>query len=321
LQHSTRHRSVSPATALVAALAAFGPGAMLAGEPLEPHRLSTQGLHRSYHLYRPATLAPRPALVVALHGSGGDGLRFRRLTGGAFDRVADEHGFIVAYPDALGRQWKDCRGRAPYQAALAGIDDAQFLRELVDDVSGTLGRELAGVFVVGYSNGGHMAFRLALEAPDAFDGFAAIAAHMPVAAENACSLAGEAVSVLLVSGTEDRINPWDGGPVRPPGGALLGHVLSAEASAARFASLLDSPQPVAVDRLPDRVPDDGATVEIATWRDETGHEVVLVSVVGGGHVLPHPTAPFPLELVGPTSRDVDGAELIWAFFERRLRRP
>ena len=39
---------------------------------------------------------------------------------------------------------------------------------------------------------------------------------------------------------------------------------------------------------------------------------------GGGHTLPYPTAKFPAEVVGPTSRDLDGAEVIWEFFQRQL---
>lgn len=43
-----------------------------------------------------------------------------------------------------------------------------------------------------------------------------------------------------------------------------------------------------------------------------------MTVRGGGHALPHPTAPFPQEIVGRTNRDLDGAREIWAFFARHL---
>lgn len=65
--------------------------------PLAPEYLRVQGLHRVVRLYQPESLAERPALVIALHGSGGDGERFRRFTDGAFDRLADQHGWLVAY--------------------------------------------------------------------------------------------------------------------------------------------------------------------------------------------------------------------------------
>jgi poly(3-hydroxybutyrate) depolymerase len=51
--------------------------------PLAPEYLRVQGLHRAVRLYQPESLAEHPALVIALHGSGGDGERFRRFTDGA----------------------------------------------------------------------------------------------------------------------------------------------------------------------------------------------------------------------------------------------
>src|SRR5262245_35742560 len=71
---------------------------------------------RSYQLDAPA---PRPhdaPLVILLHGSRMNGEALRRATGYAFDRLADEHGFIVAYPDAYKGRWNDCRAGGRYAA-------------------------------------------------------------------------------------------------------------------------------------------------------------------------------------------------------------
>jgi polyhydroxybutyrate depolymerase len=280
--------------------------------------VTTQGLRRPVRFYRPERLADRPALLLALHGSGGDGERLRRLTGQAFERLADEQGFLVAYPDALGGHWNDCRGRAPYHAALAGIDDVGFLRAVADRAANLVGGELAGVFVVGYSNGGHLVFRAALEAPRDFTAFATIGAHLPVAEERDCSSSAASVSILMVSGTDDPINPFDGGTVRPPGGGSPGEVLSAQATARYFARRAGAPEDPTLERHPDRDPGDGTRVETRHWRAEGRQEVALMVVRGGGHTLPHPTAPFPVEIVGRTSRDMDGARSIWTFFARQL---
>lgn len=40
---------------------------------------------------------------------------------------------------------------------------------------------------------------------------------------------------------------------------------------------------------------------------------------GGGHTLPGPSALFSIDIVGRTSRDVDGASEIWRFFARHLK--
>ncbi len=207
-------------------------------QPPPVEQLTVQGLTRTVRYHVPSRLSERPALIVVLHGGGGDGERFRRLTNGAFDALADEYGFIVAYPDGLGGRWHDCRSRAPYREALAGVDEGAFLRAVVrrgEEILG--GRRPAGVFLVGYSNGGHLVFRIALETPAAFDAYAAIGANLPAQEERTCRTSGEGMSIMLVNGTEDPISPWEGGRVRAPGGTELGSVLSAGATAAHFVEL------------------------------------------------------------------------------------
>jgi polyhydroxybutyrate depolymerase len=288
--------------------------------PLEPQHLLVQGLHRVVRLYQPESLAEHPALVIALHGSGGDGERFRHLTDGAFDRLADQHGWLVAYPDALGRQWNDCRALAPYHSALAGVDEVTFLRTVVGHAGEVTRRDLADVFVVGYSNGGHLVFRLTLEAPSDFTAFAVIGAHLPVPGERDCVASKRPVSILLVSGTDDPINPWAGGQVRSPAGTSPGQVVSADATAAYFRKLAGIAGEPVVERYPDRDTTDGAWVETRRWAATGGAEVEMMVVHGGGHTLPHPTAPFPTNLVGKISRDINGARTIWSFFARHLQK-
>lgn len=295
--------------------------AISAPSPLPIELVRVQGLHRAVRFYRPKRLGDPPALIIALHGSGGDGERFRHLTDGAFDRVADQQGWLVAYPDALGRQWHDCRARAPYRSALVGVDDIAFLRAVGRHAEEIVGGDLAGVFVVGYSNGGHLVFRIALQASSGFSAVAAIGAHLPVPDERQCGASDRPISILLVSGTEDPINPWAGGEVRSPGGTPYGRVVSAEATAAYFTNLAGLAGPPSIEREPDRDDRDGAWVETRRWAAEGGMEVVLIVVHGGGHSLPHPTAPFPAGWVGRTCRDMDGAKTIGDFFARHLLPP
>jgi poly(3-hydroxybutyrate) depolymerase len=56
-------------------------------EALPVEYLQVQGLRRAVRFYRPDQLADRPALVLALHGGGGDGERFRRFTNQVLRRV------------------------------------------------------------------------------------------------------------------------------------------------------------------------------------------------------------------------------------------
>lgn len=288
--------------------------------PLAVESIVVQGLRRTARFHVPARLAPRPALVLALHGGGMDGESFRSFNAGAFDRLADEAGFVVAYPDGLGGAWNDCRAKAAHHRSLAGVDEVAFLRAVVRQAAARTGREFAGVFAVGYSNGGHLVFRLALEAPGDFAALAAIGAHLPVPEELACGPGASPVSLFLASGTADPINPWSGGEVLAPGGIPLGNVRSAEATADYFRALAGLPDEARVERHPDRNPLDGVRIESRRWAARHSNEVVLLISRGGGHTLPHPAAAFPAHLVGPTGRDMDGARAIWEFFARHLRR-
>jgi polyhydroxybutyrate depolymerase len=74
--------------------------------------------------------------------------------------------------------------------------------------------------------------------------------------------------------------------------------------------------------LPDEVVEDGSTVLRERWRAPSGHEVVLYSIVGGGHAIPGGYRDAPGLLLGATNRDIDATEEIWSFFRRhRLERP
>jgi len=58
------------------------------------------GLTRTYRTYVPQGLAKGAPLVVVMHGAGENGARIRIETGCGFERLADEHGFAVVYPNA-----------------------------------------------------------------------------------------------------------------------------------------------------------------------------------------------------------------------------
>ena len=61
-------------------------------------------------------------------------------------------------------------------------------------------------------------------------------------------------------------------------------------------------------------PSDGTVVARRDWTG-AGRHVALVTIWGGGHVLPHPQS-NPPPMLGAGNRDLNGAELIWDFFSR-----
>ena len=158
---------------------------------------------------------------------------------------------------------------------------------------------------MGYSNGGHMAFRLALEAPELLAGVAAVAANLPAPENMDCHASGRPIPVLMINGTEDPINPYQGGDVTIFGHGNRGRVLSTAESAAWFAQLDGAAPAITAEHLPSTAPTDPGWAERALWKSPSGMEVSLFTIHGGGHTLPQAQISYPAQL-GKTTPGLDG---------------
>ena len=135
-------------------------------------------------------------LVVMYHGSGQSGERFH--TQSAWREEADARGFIVAFPSGLQYQlltggittkwnsyglladinpaWQPTGypGGAPWPA-----DDSTFTHRLLDDLIAQSNIDTMRVHASGFSNGGSMVSRLAIELSDRFASVASITSPYP----------------------------------------------------------------------------------------------------------------------------------------------
>lgn len=273
--------------------------------------IAHDGRQRTYRVYTPAAFTPGAPLVIVLHSSDGDVGPIRRSTGFGFERLADAHGFAVAYPRGFEGNWNACNRIGDYSANALNVDDVGFITAMIDELAGAIGADSNRVFAVGLSRGGHMAFRLALEAPSRFRAVAAVAASLPTEGNFKCGTPGNDIpSVMIMNGTADPLNPFEGGRVRLFGLFDRGTVISSMATAQHFADLAGAPGPERIVR-----DFDGVRVEQARWRG-AGTEILLSAVQGGGHVMPQPYARNP-RLLGRTPREIDGPSEIWAFFARQ----
>src|SRR5262249_34663865 len=137
--------------------------------------LSVDSRTRTYRLHLPRG-APIRALLVVLHGGGGNSESMEKTTG--MSRIADAQRVAVAYADGLGllgwaQMWNagHCCGR-PH---MLGVDDVHFVRALVVELSSRLHLPADRVFVVGYSNGALLAYRPGSELSDLIGGIAIFA--------------------------------------------------------------------------------------------------------------------------------------------------
>ncbi|HXT52629.1 MAG TPA: PHB depolymerase family esterase [Thermoanaerobaculia bacterium] len=311
--------SMVSAAGLAAGLAFLGlrqslpPMPKLLGK-IERGALEHGGRRRTWIAYLPPKPAAHPAVLIALHSSIGSGEQARAGFGYDFDLLADRHGFIAVYPQGYEGHWNDCKVKGPYAAKRENVDDVGFLRALVDRLVTDHAADRERVYVTGISNGGSMTLCLALQAPDFARAYAAVVSSVPARENMAVTPKGRPVSILLMNGTGDPINPWQGGDVVLwPVLGNRGPVLSTQASVDYFRKLAGLEGAPQVTQLPDRDPGDGSTAERSLWSAPGKRTVALYTIKGGGHGAPHP-AIRGRRLLGNSNRDIHAANEIWDFF-------
>jgi poly(3-hydroxybutyrate) depolymerase len=193
----------------------------------------------------PPALAPAPVpLVLVFHGGGGNGPGTERLT--RFTPLADREGFLVAFPEGLGKNWNDGREFTTSRAHRDHVDDVAFVAALIDAVGRLHAVDARRVYATGISNGGIFSHYLAAHLS------ARIAAIAPVVGgiadpPDAWLHPEQPVSVLMLQGTSDPLVPYHGGPVA----FGRGRIIDTEEAARRWAALNSGHEPVQ-DALPPR---------------------------------------------------------------------
>ena len=142
---------------------------------------------RTYELHIPAP-ADRPlkGIVLAFHGAGGTG---QGLSGRhPLQLQADRHGWVVAWADApLGNWAEDCRCN---NADRLGVNDTGFVRGMVRELRQMDGLADVPVYVIGFSQGGLFAHRVACQMADLVTAVATVAGPMSKPLSERCSPPG-----------------------------------------------------------------------------------------------------------------------------------
>ncbi|MDX6199837.1 MAG: polyhydroxybutyrate depolymerase [Actinomycetota bacterium] len=201
----TRRRVVL--AALGALIAGAGVAAPLAGaiDPVHDGADSRVVLSsgRAYVLHTPPLLRRLPAMaegrpaMIVLHGVKDTTEHFESVAG--FKRYSDRDGDLVAYPEGVRMSFN--AGLCCGDAAEHGVDDVQFLSDVVSDLKA---RGAARISVVGFSNGGMMAYRLACERPDLVDTIGVFAGTLEI------PHCDGPIRALHVHGLKDTAVPFDG---------------------------------------------------------------------------------------------------------------
>jgi polyhydroxybutyrate depolymerase len=272
--------------------------------------------HRTFTAVVPARLPAGAPLLIALHGASQDGGHFRAITGYGFDRLTGHEKVAVVYPNGYRGHWNDARKAAHYPARRENVDDESFVAALIEHFHVRYGIDRGRVFVAGFSGGGQLALRLAATMPDRLAGVAVLSANQPTPENLDCVPRNLPVPVLLMTGTADPINPFDGGEVTVFGFGSRGDVRSAPDTFAHFAAINGHTGAARTEFLPHNPHSGGelGTRVVRSSHRTPGHAPVeLYTVFGGGHVVPNPDYTAPL-ISGHATHDVDAPAVIWAFF-------
>lgn len=269
---------------------------------------------RNYLTYIPEKMSSNPGLIIAMHGTGMDAVRMRQWTGYELDSLADQYGFMVIYPDGYKGNWNDCRTNSPFKAKKENIDDVGFIQNLINKYEQAQHIDPAKVFVFGFSNGGQMAMRLAMERPKLITAICAISANLPTSDTCSCTPEGPTSKIMLVTGTEDTINPYLGGAVTLFGLKKVGTAISAKATAEHFVRRNDITTGPETIHLPSSKKSDPTHVQRERWLLQGKAVVELYTIHGGGHVIPQPKFRFP-RLMGKTTSNFNAPREAVKFFD------
>ena len=287
------------------------------------------GRSREYRIHVPDGIQEKEdiPLVVCLHGGGGNADQGSAM---GLTTVADRHGFIVVYPNAIDKHWNDGRDSKRFAEHDRKIDDVSFVIAIVDRVKQDFNIDEDRVFCTGPSNGGFMTQRLAIEKSDVFSAVGIIIASMATPLKDKFE-PQLPVSVMFLNGTDDPLVPYAGGEVqvnlfprlnrlRNQPNLSRGTCLHTDDAVKLWLKRNQIKSEPKVTKLPDKDTSDGSTVEVSLWKGgQRGTAVALYKVIGGGHTLPGRPQWTSERLVGKTNRDIDGFEEIWKFFTEHAR--
>src|SRR5688500_2496040 len=280
--------------------------------------VQVQGREHTFSMVLPDGVGSgrRYPIVMALHGGGGNSRRAAMITG--LGRYVDRYKFIAVFPDSGGGPWNDGR-----ETTRGFGGDVALLRAVVQKVVETSNGDPRRVFVTGISNGGMMVQRLAGDASDVFRAYAALVGNLPSGLSGRCN-PRRAVPIVLMSGTADRLMPFEGGNLpgaarrRRGGAGVGGSVMSAPASV-QFWVRVNGCRNEKAEALPDKK-NDGTRVIVHRFANcRSGGEVVFYEIQGGGHNWPGgagPRRPRVQRLIGNVSQEIDATSVVLQFFRR-----
>ena len=260
------------------------------------------GGEREYLLHVPMSYDPNTAtaLVISMHGAALWPAQQRKMSG--WDEMADDHGFIVAYPSGNGipKVWPTSP-RGPDT-----VRDSEFISKLIDRLMAEYNIDPTRIYADGMSNGGGMAFVLSCTLSERIAAIGIVGASPPAPVEWCDS--GRSMPTIVFHGTADSIVPFEGGPLGAPvnpAGIVFPPVREWIPELGRHNDCRPSPVETAVATSVTRF-------EYVDCAEDAS--VILYVIQDGGHTWPGGEPAAEWLGLGHTSNAVDATAEIWSFF-------
>jgi polyhydroxybutyrate depolymerase len=276
--------------------------------------LTINGVTRTYLLHVPANFQKNNgALVIVLHGSGGNGLGMEIGTG--FSTLADQAGFAVAYPDGL---LESSSGQTNWAYFFSDFtDDVSFFRQFINTLQASVDPDPRRIYITGLSSGALMSHRLGVQLSELVAGIGVV--------EGALFLKGNPppvhspvgpVSVLILHGDQDKTVLYCGTPVDASQEQSFNYWAGTSADS---CSSLDTTL-----ALCDGQRNISAVVEKDATNCSGNTEVKFYKLIGGVHTWY--TVPMNVSSQVPFNPDFNSntgittTDILWSFFATHLKR-
>ena len=264
--------------------------------------LLIDGHYRTFYFNKPKTGFKNGSLIFAMHGSGGNAKDFMK-NAAKLEMKSEAENFIIVFPQGYKNYWNECRKASTVAANLENIDEDAFFSKITNYFKANYQINDQHVFASGFSGGGQMAYRMAITMPKKFRAISAMVANMPTTDNMDCAESKIAIATLIINGTADPVNPYNGGEMKAAG-LTLGNVRSTDESFKYWAMLSGYNGEPVKGVLPDAAPNNNISVESYTYKKKNSPEVTLLKVINGKHEFP---------------ADIDLFVESWDFFKRQMK--
>jgi polyhydroxybutyrate depolymerase len=254
--------------------------------------------YRTFNYNAPTANIKGGSLMFIMHGSGNNSLDIMKHAT-KLEALSVKEKLLLVYPNGYQHYWNECRKYSNAAANKENINEEAFFTAMITYFQKKYGIDKDKVFAAGFSGGGQMSYKLAMTMPGKIKAVAAIVANMPDSASCDCVLAGKAKPILIINGTDDQTNPYNGGEMFV-NNASFGVVLSTENSFHYWAALAGYKSEPVKTILPDTDPADKKIIEHYSYKQNNKPPVTLLKVVGGHHDYPN---------------DIDVYVYAWEFFK------